>query len=76
MTHAFALQAVDTEMCVIKCQSVEQRCDVLMRLHQQSGCESVLLSYDTLRKQMDEVVRELGFLVAAKVDMQSLGASQ
>ena len=68
MTHTRALQAVDTEMCVIKRQSMDRRCDVLMRLHQHSGCESVLLSYDTLRKRLSEAVRELGYLLAANAD--------
>ena len=45
------MQAVDTEMCVIKRQSMDRRCDVLMRRYEQSGCDSVSLSYDMLRKR-------------------------
>ena len=70
------MQAIDTEMCVIKRQSMDRRCDVLMRLHQQAGCDSVSLSYDTLRKRLSDAVREFGYLLAAHSDFKSLGASE
>lgn len=55
---------------------MDRRCDVLMRLHQQSGCNNVYLSYDTLRKRLSDAVREFGYLLAAHADLQSLGASE
>ena len=69
------LQAVDTEMCVIKRQSMDRRCDVLMRVHEHCGCHDVPLNYDTLRKRLGEAVREYGYLMAAQADLQSLGVS-
>ena len=74
--HTATMQAIDTEMCVIKRQSMDRRCDVLLRLHQHSGCDSVSLNYDTLRKRLSDVVREFGYLLAAHADFQSLGATE
>jgi len=70
------LQAVDTEMCVIKRQSMDRRRDVLMRAHEYSGCSDVALIYDTLRKRLGEVVREYDYLMAAHADLHSLGVSK
>ena len=55
---------------------MDRRCDVLMRRHQQSGCDGVFLSYDMLRKHLSDAVREFGYLLAAHADFQSLGASE
>jgi len=63
-------------MCVIKRQSMDRRCDVLMRAHEHSGCSDVALNYDTLRKRLGEVVREYGYLMAAQADIHSLGVSK
>lgn len=63
-------------MCVIKRQSMDRRCDVLMRAHEHSGCSDVALNYDTLRKRLGEVVREYGYLMAAHADLHSLGVSK
>lgn len=73
LSHA---QAIDTEMCVIKRQSMDRRCDVLMRAHEHTGCSNVGLSYDTLRKRLGEAVREYGYLMAAHADLHSLGADK
>ena len=66
----------DTEMCAIKRQSMDRHCDVLLRLHQQSGFDSVSLNYDTLRKRLSDAVREFGYLLAAHANFQSLGATE
>ena len=71
-----AAQAVDTEICVIKRQSMGRRCDVLIRAHQHSGCGDVQLSYETLRKRLGESVREYGYLMAAHADLHSLGVDK
>lgn len=70
------MQAVDTEMCVIKRQSMDRRCDVLLRVHDYTGCSSIALSYDTLRKRLAEAVREYGYLMAAHTDYRALGVSE
>lgn len=67
------MQAVDTEVCVIKRQSMDRRCEVLMRMHAYAGCGDVPLSWDTLRKRLADAVREYGFLTAALADMKALG---
>ena len=53
-----AAQAVDTEICVIKRQPMDRRCDVIIRAHQHSGCGAVQLGHETLRKRLGKFVRE------------------
>jgi hypothetical protein len=71
----YTLQAVDTEICVIKRQSMDRRCDVLMRVHELNGCGHVPLSYDTLRKRLAVAVREYGFILSALADMEKMGVA-